>query len=325
MREDMETMSRYLFTLALFCSCLACLIPQSRAQGIYKKISPACIEILVGGRLDGSGVIVCPTGLVLTACHVIRKPSKRFEAFSPKVGRKPLLLIATNRGSDMALLKLPAGKAPYPALALAKQIPPEGKPVFLLGSPIFRHHLLIRGSIARKTQTYSWYNGGFTNTIPISAIGAPGSSGGPWVNQKGEIIGLQVATVTTSKGHQGVSSAVPLPSIRRFISEKKNVSVSSIQAAVEELWAQPSQLIRKMPSDAKGLLLRQVAKDGVADKAGLKNEDLILKANGKSYTRIEPFIRMMRSMKPGATLKLEVSSVTGENRRGLSLKTASLD
>ena len=80
-----------------------------------------------------------------------------------------------------------------------------------------------------------------------------------------------------------------------------------------------------MPSDAKGLLLRQVAKDGVADKAGLKNEDLILKANGKSYTRIEPFIRMMRSMKPGTTLKLEVSSVTGENRRGLSLKTASLD
>ena len=109
MREDVETMSRYIFTLALFCFWL---IPESRAQGIYKKISPACIEILVGGRLDGSGVIVCPTGLVLTACHVIRKPSKRFEAFSPKVGRKPLQLIATNRGSDMALLKLPAGKVP---------------------------------------------------------------------------------------------------------------------------------------------------------------------------------------------------------------------
>ena len=266
-------MSRYLFTLALFCPCLACLIPESRAQGIYKKISPACIEILVGGRLDGSGVIVCPTGLVLTACHVIRKPSKRFEAFSPKVGRKPLQLIATNRGSDMALLKLPAGKAPYPALALAKQIPPEGKPVFLLGSPIFRHHLLIRGSIARKTQTYSWYDGGFTNTIPISAIGAPGSSGGPWVNQKGEIIGLQVATVTTSKGHQGVSSAVPLPSIRRFISEKKNVSVSSIQAAVEELWAQGPEYIEKAPTEERRVALIEALRAVTEGKIFLELEN----------------------------------------------------
>ena len=79
-----------------------------------------------------------------------------------------------------------------------------------------------------------------------------------------------------------------------------------------------TELMAKKKASAKDISTRKM-------KAGLKNEDLILKANGKSYTRIEPFIRMMRSMKPGTTLKLEVSSVTGENRRGLSLKTASLD
>ena len=177
-------MSKFSSSLFILTSLFLAL-PGYAEQGLYKKISPACVEILVGGRLDGSGAIVCPSGLVLTACHVIRKQSKQYEALSPELGRKPLSLIATYRGSDLALLKLPARDKPYPALPLAREIPPEGKPVFLLGSPIFRHHLLLRGTIARKSETYSWYDGAFTNTIPICGIGAPGSSGGPWVNPKG--------------------------------------------------------------------------------------------------------------------------------------------
>ncbi len=317
-------MVKYVHSI-LILSTLVLTLPALSAQGLYKKISPACVEILVGGRLDGSGAIVCPSGLVLTACHVIRKQSKRYEALSPKLGRKPLKLVATYRGSDLALLKLPARDKPYPALPLAREIPPEGKPVFLLGSPIFRHHLLLRGTVARRTETYSWYDGAFTNTIPICGIGAPGSSGGPWVNPKGEIIGVQVASVTTAKGHQGVSSAVPIGSIRSFIAKKENVAVACIQAAVEELWGQSSQLIKKMPAGTEGLLLRQVATGGVAAKAGLKNEDLILSADGKTYVRIEPFLAMLRKKKPGTGIELEICSPNGENRRKVSLKTATLE
>ncbi len=309
----------------LILTTLVLTLPALSGQGLYKKISPACVEILVGGRLDGSGAIVCPSGLVLTACHVIRKQSKQYEALSQQLGRKPLSLVATYRGSDLALLKLPASDKPYPALPLAREIPPEGKPVFLLGSPIFRHHLLLRGTIARRTETYSWYDGGFTNTIPISGIGAPGSSGGPWVNPKGEIIGVQVASVTTGKSHQGVSSAVPVHSVRNFLAKKENVAVACIQSAVEELWGQSPQLIKKIPPGTEGLLLRQVASGGVAAEAGLKNEDLILSADGKTYLRIEPFLKMLRKKKPGSSIELEVCSSDGKKRRVISFKTASLE
>ena len=310
---------------SLILTTLAFPLPSLFAQGLSEKISPACVEILVGGRLDGSGAIVCPSGLVLTACHVIRKQSKRYEALSPELGRKPLSLIATYRGSDLALLKLPASKKPYPALPLAREVPPAGKPVFLLGSPIFRHHLLLRGAIARRTETYSWYDGAFTNTIPISGIGAPGSSGGPWVNARGEIIGVQVASVTTSKGHQGVSSAVPVSSVRNFIAKKKNVQVACIQSAVEEFWGQSTHLLKKIPPGTKGLLLRQVASGGVAAKAGLKNEDLLLSADGKTFERIEPFVAMLRKKKPGSVMELEICSSNGDNKRKVSLKTAVLE
>ena len=317
-------MSKFSSSILILTSLFLAL-PCSAEQGLYKKISPACVEILVGGRLDGSGAIVCPSGLVLTACHVIRKQSKKYEALSPQLGRKQLSLLATYRGSDLALLRLPKSDAPYPALSLAKSIPAEGRPVFLLGSPIFRHHLLLSGTIARRSESFSWYDGGFTNTIPISGIGAPGSSGGPWVNTKGEVIGVQVASVTTDKGHQGVSSAVPLHSIRSFLAIKKNVSVACMQTAVEELWGQSPNLIGKLQPETKGLLLRQVARNGVAFKAGLRDEDLILEASGKTYVRIEPFLTMLRKKKPGSLLKLKVSSANGENERGVSFPTASLD
>lgn len=317
-------MLKYCLT-TLILSSLALPLPSLLAQGLYKKISPACVEILVGGRLDGSGAIVCPSGLVLTACHVIRKQSKEYEALSPDLGRKPLSLIATYRGSDLALLKLPSTKKPYPSLSLAREVPPEGKPVFLLGSPIFRHHLLLRGAIARRTETFSWYDGAFTNTIPIAGIGAPGSSGGPWVNTRGEIIGVQVASVTTSKGHQGVSSAVPVNSVKDFIAKKENIRVACIQSAVEELWGQSTHLLKKFPSGTKGLLLRQVAPGGVAAKAGIKNEDLLLSADGKTYVRIEPFLSMLRKKEPGSVIQLEICSANGENKRKITLKTAVLE
>lgn len=130
-------MSKYLFTLALFCSCLVCLIPQSRAQSIYKKISPACIEILVGGRLDGSGVIVCPTGLVLTACHVIRKPSKRLEAFSPKVGRKALLTdneVGDVGGEDVSMPWNSSAASPAPKSGRKAKARQAARPSVTYGS-----------------------------------------------------------------------------------------------------------------------------------------------------------------------------------------------
>ena len=317
-------MSQFISPILVLTSLFLAL-PVSAEPGLYKKISPACLEILVGGRLDGSGSIVCSSGLVLTACHVIRKQNKKYEALSPQLGRKQLSLVATYRGSDLALLRLPKSDSPYPALSLAKSIPAEGRQVFLLGSPIFRHHLILSGTIARRSESFSWFNGGFTNTIPISGIGAPGSSGGPWVNPKGEIIGVQVASVTTDKGHQGISSAVPLHSIRNFLAKKQNISVACIQAAVEELWGQSPQLIEKFKPGTQGLLLRQVKRNGAAFEAGLRDENLILEADGKTYIRIEPFLTMLRKKKPGSLLKLRVSSSNGANEREVSFRTASLE
>ena len=291
---------------------------------LYGKIAPSCLEILVNGRLDGSGVIVDEKGLVMTALHVIRSKPEKIEALSLSLGRLKLNLVATNRGSDLALLSLPKKKEGYPKLPLAESVPVEGTQVFLIGSPIFRHHLLLTGSVARRKESFSWYDNAFTNTFPITGISAPGTSGGPWVNKNGEIFAIQVAGVTTETGHQGVNSAVGLPSIKSFIEKRKTVTMPTIQAAVEEIWGQSPFLINQIPDQTKGLLFRQVSPNGVCGQAGISEEDIMLSVNGKTYQRIEPFIKYIRSLSVGEEIKLLISNSNGENEKIVSVKLAEL-
>ena len=117
---------------------------------LYSKVAPRCVEILVEGRLEGSGFIVSKEGLVITAHHVTQKKAKSVEALSSYIGRAPLKRIANYKGCDLALFSLPPKEDEYPSLPLANEVPAEGTKVFLFGSPIFRHHLLLTGFIASK-------------------------------------------------------------------------------------------------------------------------------------------------------------------------------
>jgi len=293
-------------------------------SGLYSKVKSSYVEILVGGRLDGSGVILSEDGLVATAFHVVKKRQKPIEALSESLGRLRMQYVATNRGSDLALLSLPEKKDGYPYLRFANKIPEEGVEVFLMGSPIFRHSLLLRGTVARRAETFSWYDGAFTNTFPISGIAAPGTSGGPWLNSAGEIFAIQVASVTTETGHQGVNSAVGLSSIKSLLKNQRTVSVATIDAAVEELWGQSPYLIKEIPSHIKGLLFRQVSPQGVCGKAGIKDEDILLSANGKTFERIETFMKFIRSFEIGTEMKFTVCDFKGKNKKVVTIELAEL-
>ena len=296
-----------------------------KPKPLYAKAAPACIEILVGGRLDGSAAIVTEDGIVLTACHVIRKKSNRYEALSASLGRLPLKLVTTDRSRDLALLSLPKRDMPYPTLRIAGKVPTEGKPVYLFGAPVFRHGILLTGNVARRSTSFEWYDGAFAETYPISGIGAGGTSGGPWLNPQGEIVGIQVATITLGSVHQGVSWAIPPRGIHSLLEKRENVVVANMQAAVEEIWGQSPEFLEKTKPGLRGLLIRQVAKGGVAAKAGIKDEEIILKVGGKrTFERIEPFIRMLRRKKPGDTLRLTIGGSTGESQREVTIKLAAL-
>ncbi len=274
----------------------------------------------MNGRLAGAGSVVDAKGHVLIANHMTPSESAKVEAQSTILGRKPLKIVARDRGHDLLLLKLPSRKEAYTHLTLAKNQPKPGQPVYLFGAPVFRHHVMIRGSVARDRPTFEFYDGAFREIVHISAISPIGTSGGPWVNSKAELIGVQSAAMTIKGAHQGIAYASPLASLKGLLKKKQTVQSATMQAGVEELWGQEPSFISKLPKDFRGLVVRQLRGNGVAAKAGLKEWDVVVAAEGKPIERTDDLLQLIRSRKPGQTIRLQATDREGKHPRELTIK-----
>ena len=294
-----------------------------KKPSFYKRAVESSVELLVDGRLAGTGAVVDANGTILTACHVIRT-GDRYEARSTSLIRAPLELLCTDRSHDLALLALPKRGQPYPFLPLAKSIPAEGSQVRLLGTPIFRHRVLLTGFVARRQPLFEWYDGAFMEGYPLTGVAAGGTSGGAWLNLRGEIIGVQAAAMTVGNAPQGVVTSPPLTAIRKLWAKRENVVATTMQAAVEELWAQGPDYIAKAPDTARGLVFRQVDAGGVAGKAGIKDGDLLLRVGNRPYETVTDFMRSLRRRKPGDEIRMTISSARGEKRREVTFSLAEL-
>jgi serine protease Do len=294
-----------------------------RASGIYRRAVAASVEILVNGRIAGTGAVVDANGTVLTACHVTRT-GDHYEARSSSLKRVPLELICTDRSHDLALLALPDRAAPYSFLPLAKTIPVEGKQAHLLGTPIFRHRIMLTGFVARREPLFEWYDGAFMEGYPLTGVAAGGTSGGAWLNLKGEVIGVQAAAMTIGGAPQGVVTASPLKAIKSLYEKRETVVVGTMQAAVEELWAQAPEYLADVPKDAAGLVFRQVDAKGVVGKAGVENGDLLLEMGQRPYEMVTDFMRALRRLSPGGKVTFLVADRHGNDRRKVIIQLIEL-
>ncbi len=298
---------------------VGCVAPQMQ-PAVYAKLKAASVEILVNGRLAGAGSVVDAQGHVLIANHMMPGKEVRIEAQSKTLGRHALKVVARDKAHDLMLLQLPPIKEAYPHLTLAKNQPKAGQPIFLFGAPVFRHEVMISGMMARDQVTYEFYDGAFREIYHISAIAPIGTSGGPWVNAKGELIGVQSAAMTVNGAHQGIAYASPLSSLKELLNKKEPIQSATMQTGVEEIWGQDPGFISKLPKNFRGLVVRQLRGNGVAAKAGLKEWDIIVAAEGKPIERTDDLLRLIRGRKPGQTIRLQATDREGKNSRELTIK-----
>ena len=191
---------------------------------VYAQLQAASVEILVNGRLAGSGSVVDSQGHVLIANHMALGGGVRIEAQSKSLGRHALKIVARDKAHDLMLVVLPPRKEAYSHLTLAKDQPKAGQPVFFFGAPVFRHEVMISGTMARSQPTYEFYDGAFREIFHISAIAPIGTSGGPWVNGRGELIGVQSAAMTINGAHRGIAYASPLASLKGLLKQQQTAA-----------------------------------------------------------------------------------------------------
>lgn len=252
----------------------------------------------------GSGVIVDPSGVILTNNHVVRgggqilvrlSDGREFKAFD----------IKTDTVTDLALIHVKS-KEPLPAAKLGDSSAVNvGDWVLALGEPFGLQGTVTAGIVSAKGRGIGINER--EDYIQTDAAINPGNSGGPLVNLDGEVIGINTAISSSNGGYQGVGFAIPI-NLAKWVGEEL-VKFGTVHRAYLGVMIQPvNQSLAEQfhVKTNQGVLITQVQPRSPAAKAGLKVGDLILDFAGKAVSSPRELQRMVEMSKANATEQLTI-------------------
>ncbi len=276
---------------------------------LYERVRSCSVEICVNGKLTGSGCFAGAGGLVLTTEHVIAGPKDHVEVITKTGARLAAKVIAVDCGHDLALLRVPASPQDYPALQLAEAMPPVGEDVYVFGSPLFRRDIMLKGSVARPNMLYEWLGGvkkRYHQVYCYSAMVPAGVSGGPWVNDAGQLIGVQSGSMQNDRTQLGLAFVAPLSAIRKLIHYQETSQTPTPGIAVENLWEHKRSLLNNFPDTVSGVIVADIVRGGPMDRTKCNKSDIITAVDGQAITSRECFLKYVRAKIPGDKIKLEI-------------------
>ena len=251
-------------------------IAQSDEQtsiNVYRAASPAVVTISTS-RGSGSGSIVSPEGLVLTNNHVVRGTTGGVVSIRTTTGRYTGQVIATDPTNDLALIRLSTtDRLPTIRLSDAQSIQ-VGQRVFAIGSPFGLSGTLTTGILSRI---------GRNGDLQTDAALNPGNSGGPLLNSRGELIGVNKAILSTGGGNIGIGFATSAVVAKNFIQQNRNRSTP--RAPVAGTSASTPSL--GVTLDSRTLMILGVQPRSVAANLGLRRGDQLIAINGRRLRSIE--------------------------------------
>ncbi len=286
--------------------------PTSRAD-LFEQLRRASFEILVDGHQAGGAAVIDARGFAVTAAHVIGSLERKIEGVTADDERMKLEVLAVDIGHDVALLKLPDREGPYPALRLADEPPRAGEDVFLFGPPMYRPSMLKKGMVARHETDFEYYGeqGCYAEIRHVDATVQHGTSGGPWVNEAGALVGVQSGAVVAGNTTVGVSFMAPVSAVRRLLATRKSAATATIGSPAEELWQHGPGVLKRFPAGTEGIVLRIPLADGPADRAGLKQWDLLTAIDATRVLRVRDLLTAVRKHRPGETVRLSILAPDG--------------
>lgn len=291
--------------LVLGVTLSACVVPRGAPVA---RARSAAVEILVNGRLELSGWFADAEGYVVTAAHGIAGHTNGFTAVLSGGERYPAERIALDSAHDLALLRVKGLPGPVPFLEIADAPPAAGARVWFYGSAEFRHGLLIEGNVARAEPTFNYFanHQWVTRCHLVAAPSPPGTSGGPWMDERGRVAGNQSGYINSGAASSGIALVAPASAIRELVKERRADPAPSLGCGVEELWTQNTGFIKRLPAGISGLVTIPLLTNGAAARAGLTKESLITRADDFPLRYTSDLLPALDAHRPGEEIELEV-------------------
>jgi S1-C subfamily serine protease len=229
----------------------------------------------LGREGNGSGFVVSPDGEVLTNSHVVRA-ADAITVVLDNGDAYAASIVGIDPTTDLALLAIePKPDSPLQVLPLGESsLVRVGEPAIVIGSPFGFEQSLSAGyvsALSRTIRSDDAYGAEIDGVLQTDAAVNPGNSGGPLLNQRGEIIGVASAIYSTGQGFEGIGFAVPVDVVKGVLPQLRAQGfVTRPYLGVLGIDITPAHAGGlKLPSK-KGVLVQTVEEGSAAELAGLK-------------------------------------------------------
>ncbi len=240
----------------------------------------------------GSGIIMDAQGHILTNSHVVNGATKTTVVLSDgrRYTEKSIKLIGIDSKTDLAVIQiLDKGSFPYASFGDSDKVD-VGQWVVAIGHPQGLDQTVTQGIISAKHRRGIADPTSYQDFLQTDAAINPGNSGGPLLNLYGEVIGVNAAIMSGSGGFEGIGFAIP--SNMAVHVAKQLISTGKVERGWVGLTIQnlTPELARSFGlSSTKGVLVASVLRDSPAEKAGVKQGDVIVEYQGKPIDNPDSF------------------------------------
>jgi serine protease Do len=261
-------------------------------------------------RSLGSGVIVDPSGIVLTNAHVVERATE-IEVATADGKKHKAKLAGMDKKTDLAVLKLQGG-GPYPAANLGDSDAVKvGDWVLAIGSPFGLQKTVTAGIISAKGRSIG--QGPFDDFLQTDAAINPGNSGGPLVNMSGEVVGINSAILSRSGGNVGIGFSIPVNMAKRIYTElaaKGKVTRGWLGVSIQPLTPELAKSFGL--KEPNGVLISDVMQQSPAASAGIASGDVIIEFDRKKVDTPQELQKVVAATTPGRAVPLKVWRDKGE-------------
>jgi putative serine protease PepD len=257
-----------------------------------------------GGRGVGTGVVLTSDGEILTNAHVIEDATEVVVRFAGETEPRVAKILASDLGNDLALIKvdvtglIAATFAKPGSVQIGDTVVAIGYALALDGGPT-----VTSGIVSALKRTIETDSGALNSLIQTDAAISSGNSGGPLVNLKGEVVGINTAVARGDS--ESAANNIGF-----------SISVDEVLIVIEQLREQAKGTVREegflgvglaaREDGGQGAIITNVQPGSPADKAGILIDDVVLAVDGEPIDGQAGLVAAIRDAEPGQTVKIEI-------------------
>lgn len=279
---------------------------------VVETVGPAVVNIAVGratrhGEMHGagSGVVIAPDGYILTNSHVVHGATQLRAAFTDG-STQEARLIGADPATDLAVIRTHESGLAYAGLGESKQLR-VGQLVIAMGNPLGFESSVSTGVVGALGRSMRGQEGRLIdNIVQHTAPLNPGNSGGPLLDSRGEVIGINTAIIAMA---QGIGFAIPANTAKWVLSQI--LQHGRVRRSYLGIGGRPRPLDRRLVR-ALGLVAEHAVEvisvdpNGPAGRAGVHVDDIILAMNDIPVRHVDDLHRLLSEWPSGEPARLEL-------------------